>query len=37
MVDPSKEMEPISAVLSEIMKSAPGVKGYFVEPDSGQL
>lgn len=32
MVDSSKEIERISAVLGEIMKSAPGAQAYFVEP-----
>jgi hypothetical protein len=32
MADASKEIGRISAILSEIMKSAPGAEAYFVEP-----
>jgi hypothetical protein len=32
MLDPSKEILRISAVLDEVMKSAPGVEAYLIEP-----
>jgi hypothetical protein len=32
MLDPSKEISRVSEVLGEIMKSAPGVRAYSVEP-----